>query len=83
MIRCSISFLPFVYLFPFSSTSVYPVIHRTRIENGMTYDRIYEWLKDMTKDVEDARKISISQLLKDFYGNGKQAVEEEELIDEI
>ena len=49
----------------------------------MTYDRIYEWLKDMTKDVEDARKISISQLLKDFYGNGKQAVEEEELIDEI
>ena len=49
----------------------------------MTYDRIYEWLKEMTKDVEDARKTSISQLLKDLYGNGKQAVEEEELIDEI
>ena len=63
--------------------SVHPLIHRTRIENGMTYDRIYEWLKEMTKDVEDARKTSISQLLKDLYGNGKQAVEEEELIDEI
>ena len=49
----------------------------------MTYDRIYEWLNEMTKDVDNARKTSLSQLLKDLYGNGEQVVEEEELPDEI
>ena len=59
------------------------LLHRTRIENGITYERINEWLKEMTKDTDNGRKNSFSQLLKDLYGNGEQAVEEEELIDEI